>query len=110
MSIFRGLRGAPFLAAQLDGPPEGGRWAQWIGGVVLALAAAIAGIVAIAIFHIATGVFLIFLGWMLHFHYFWGLHPKLCAFSGLGKNVAALGMILPILYGFYCLYYSFVHM
>jgi hypothetical protein len=110
MSIFRGVRGAPFLAEQLNGPPEGGRWAQWIGGVVLALAAVIAGVVAIATSRIAAGVFLIFLGLMLHFHYFWGLHPKLRAFSGLGKNFAALGMIASILYGLYRAYCSFVRM
>jgi hypothetical protein len=91
----RGVRGATFLAEQLDGSPEGGPWAMWVGGVVLALAVAIAGIVAVLTIGVAVGVFLIFFGLMLHFHYFWALHPKLCALSGPAKNVAALGMIGP---------------
>jgi hypothetical protein len=106
MSRFiRAVGAAPVIADQLEGPPQGSGWTKWIGGVFFALLPGIGGIVAITRGRIAVGAFFISLGLFVHFHYFWGLHPKLCALSGLGKNVAALGMIVPILYGFYYFFF-----
>ena len=97
----RGLRGAPVFAEQFDGPPRGDGWTMWIGGVVFALLVAMPAIPAAVRSRYFMAVFFISFGLMLHFHYFWGLHPKLCAFSWLAKNVTALGMIVPMLYGIY---------
>ena len=106
MSLLRGARGAPVIAEQFDGPPQGGRGTMWIGGVVVALLMSIPADFAIAASRIMLAVFFISFGLILHFHYFWGLHPKLCGCSEFAKNVAALGMIVPILYG---LFYLIVH-
>ncbi len=102
-----GVRGAPAFAEQFDGPPRGDGWTMWIGGVVIALLVAIPAIPAAVSSHYAMAVFFISYGLILHFHYFWGLHPKLCRLSWLAKNVTALGMIGPILYG---IYYMLMHM
>ncbi len=96
-----GLRGAPAFAEQFDEPPQGDGWTMWIGGVVLALLVASPAIPAAARSYYFMGVFFFSFRLILHFHYFWGLHPKLCGLSWLAKNVAALGMIVPILYGIY---------
>ena len=99
--FLRSMRGAPAFAEQFDGPPEGDGWTMWIGGVVFAVLAALPAVFAIIGSRYVTALFFLSFGLILHFHYFWGLHPKLCGLSELAKNIAAVGMIFPILYAFY---------
>ena len=85
----------------LNGPPEGDTLSQWILGAVFP---AIIGIVSVFLLIRQTygfGAFVGFFGAFLHFHYFWGLTENHTGISVLGKNCAALGMILCFAYGMY---------
>lgn len=93
-------------ASMFEGPPKGDRWTMWGGGVVLAMIPVVIGSLVLAgSDRVGLAVFLISLGALWHFHYFWGLHSRLAGFSELGKNLAALPMIGSICYGIY--YYLF---
>jgi hypothetical protein len=50
--------------------------------------------VALAIAYIAMGAF-------IHFHYFWGLHPRLCGLSPLFKLLAAIVFLCSFGYTMY---------
>lgn len=87
--------------------PSGGRLKMWMAGVGVALIPIVYGIrclaqgearlfgrganldltghpaVALSIAYLAVGAF-------IHFHYFWGLHPRLYPFSLLLKLLAVL--------------------
>jgi hypothetical protein len=101
------LGSASSFSDGLDGPPEGGRPAQWIGGVVFPILIAIVCIVSLLRQSYGFGVFVGFLSSFVHFHYFWGLTENYTGVSVLGKNGAALGMILCFAYG---IYYFVFHM
>jgi hypothetical protein len=91
--------------AILEAQPQGGRATMWIGGVGLALLPAFAGIQALVSQRgtwgttlwrrtleggpaIALGIGLLGVAAFLHFHFFFGLHPRLCAHSYAGKKLA----------------------
>lgn len=99
--FLRGLRGAPEIASRMDEPPVGDGWTKWIGGAVFPVLIAAPGYVFWATGAVATCIVLVSVGLLLHFHYFWGLHPKLVALSAFAKNVAAFGALCGIAYGVY---------
>ena len=95
-------------AAALGSSPAGGSVKMWIMGIGVAIIPIIYGInclisghtyfpgrgstginltgtaaQSLAIAYIAVGIF-------IHFHYFWGLHPRLYCFSQLLKMLALL--------------------
>ena len=67
---------------------------QWIGGVVFPLIIGVASFVLVVRQSYGLGGFVGLVAAFLHFHYFWGLTEKYGAVSLLGKNIAALGVIL----------------
>lgn len=93
------------LAENLAKGPSGGRSTMWLGGVCVAVVPFVYGVwclitghalmfgrhdsvsvtgspaVALAIAYMSAGLF-------AHFHWFWGLHPRLGALSQLGKIVS----------------------
>lgn len=98
------LKGAGALAdkltADFDGPPEGGRPAQWLLGVVVPSSFAVLGAHAVARhWPMVAGVFCVSLGLLLHVHYFWGLSRRLQPYSDLAKTLAAVPLIGAICYG-----------
>ena len=95
------LGGASSLRDGLGGPPEGDYLTQWIQGVVFPAIIGIASIVLLVRQNYGFGTFVASLGTFLHFHYFWGLTEKYGVVSFVGKNIAALGMILCFAYGMY---------
>ena len=95
------LGSASSFSDSLDGPPEGGTPAQWIGGVVFPVILAIVCLLFLFRQTYGFGTFIGFLSPFLHFHYFWGLTEDYTGVSVLGKNGAALGMILCFAYGMY---------
>ena len=95
------LGGGSSISDGLDGPPEGDSFTQWILGLVFP---AIIGIVCILFLirqKYGFGTFIGLVGAFLHFHYFWGLTENYVRVSVLGKNIAALGLILCFAYGIY---------
>jgi hypothetical protein len=89
-------------AETLDGPPEGNRWTMWVRGVCVPIAVVVGAVVVfLQTAAIPTSLVIFFLGVFLHFHYFWGLHPKLAGMSAYFKNCAALGVIVSFFYGFF---------
>jgi hypothetical protein len=98
LTLHDRFRGAAAFSDALDGPPSGDRRTQWILGVFFSLVASIASIATAFTYHWWPGTFGFFFACFLHFHYFWGLTEKWVGVSDIGKNVAALGMILLIGY------------
>jgi hypothetical protein len=91
--------------AILEAQPQGGRATMWIGGVGLALLPVIGGIQTLVSQQgtlgttlwrrtleggpaISLGIGLIGVGAFLHFHFFFGLHPRLREHSHAGKKLA----------------------
>jgi len=91
----------------LDARPRGGRATMWLGGVGLALLPVLYGIHCLVTRKGELGTLLwpsaveggaaiaLGLGWIgvgafLHFHFFFGLHPRLDAHSRAGKRVALI--------------------
>jgi hypothetical protein len=95
------LGGASSIGDGLDGPPEGDAFAQWILGVIFPALIGIGGVVFLVRQTYGFGTFVAFFAAFLHFHYFWGLTEEHVYVSVLGKNIAALGMILCFAYGMY---------
>ncbi len=85
----------------LDGPPQGDRLTQWIGGVVFPAVIGVFSVDSLARQSYGFGVSVCLLAAFLHFHFFWGLTEKHVFVSVLGKNIVALGMILWVAYGIY---------
>ena len=85
----------------LDGPPEGDRLTQWIGGVVFPAIIGVFSIGSLVRGNYGFGAFVCLVAAFVHFHFFWGLNDKYAFVSVLGKNIAALGMLLCIAYGAY---------
>jgi hypothetical protein len=95
------LGGASSIGDGLDGPPEGDAFAQWILGVIFPVIIGIGGVVFLVRQTYGFGTFVAIFAAFLHFHYFWGLTEEHVYVSVLGKNIAALGMILCLAYGMY---------
>lgn len=98
------LRGAAWFAekwgADLDRPPEGGRWTKWLCGVVAPVSLIAWGAYALVRRQPpVVGVFWASLGLFVHFHYFWGLSRRLQPYSELAKTLAAIPLIGAICYG-----------
>lgn len=102
--------------------PSGGRVKQWLAGAALAGVPVIYGIVCLARGYTvllgrgrseklygeaggALAIACISIGAFLHFHYFWGLSPRLERFSHPGKILCIL-VFLPSF--FYAVYRGFV--
>jgi hypothetical protein len=85
----------------LDGPPEGDRLTQWIGGVVFPAIVGVFSVGSLVRQNYGFGVFVCLLAAFLHFHFFWGLTERYGFVSFIGKNLTALGMILCCVYGLY---------
>lgn len=100
-----GTRRRRTLSDLLDARPRGGRATMWLGGVGLALLPVCYGASCIVTGKgelgttlwkstveggaaIALGLGWIGVGAFLHFHFFFGLHPRLTAHSRTGKLVA----------------------
>lgn len=92
---------ASSISDSLDGAPQGDRLTQWIGGVVFPAIIGLFSIGSLVERNYGTGAFVCFLAAFLRFHFFSGLTEKHVLVSDLGKNIAALGMILCIAYGVY---------
>lgn len=99
--------GLPGGADSLDKPPEGGTIQMWLSGVVFALVPTVYGVRCLAAGAttiigrrgwltvtgwpgIAFGITFVSLGLLMHFHYFWSVHPRLCHYCELGKLVSLL--------------------
>ena len=95
---FPFLGGAADLAEGANGPPErGDRWTMWIGGVVIPSLVAAYGLMRLVTqISVASTIVLVSVALLLHFHFFWGLHPKLRGLSEFAKNCAAAGALLGI--------------
>jgi hypothetical protein len=93
------------VADLIEAQPRGGSPTMWLGGVGLALLPMVYGISCLVTRQgelgttiwssevqgapaIALGVGWIGVGLFLHFHFFFGLHSRLAAFSRRGKSVA----------------------
>ncbi len=95
------LGGAASFGDRFDGPPQGDKLTQWIGGVFFAAFFAMGGIDLLARQAYGWGMFFEFLAAFLHFHYYWGLTENYLAVSFVGKNAMALGMISCFFHGLY---------
>ncbi len=49
---------------------------------------------------VAVGLAFVLLGLYLHFHWYWGNHPRLNAYYVLLQGIALLGLAASIIYGF----------
>jgi hypothetical protein len=87
------LSGASSFSDGFDDPPE--------GGVVFPVIIGIVSVVLLIRQAYGLGAFVGCLSAFIHFHYFWGLTKNYLFVSFLGKNGAALAMILCIAYGVY---------
>jgi hypothetical protein len=98
--------------------PSGGRFKQWFAGVFLALLPIGYGIHALKVGRTVLlgnrsaadltgppGVFLaaayIAIGFFIHFHYFWGLHPRLCDYAEHSKALSLIVFAPCFLYAIY---------
>lgn len=121
------------LADAMTDPPEGDNKGQaWVFGVIFAAIPLIYGIVCCVSAHakviaiafrglpamggglfldvfgapaVSLGVFFIFVGCFMHFHYFWGNYPKLANYYEIGKYLSIAGIIAALAaYGYFTMF------
>ncbi len=119
MSIWdRLFRERPVYWESFSTAPSGGRITRWFCGVFLALIPIRYGVRCIFIeratlwgkFHshltvrgtaaISLGIAYIAIGAFAHFHWFWGLHPRLQPFTDVGKLITLLVFLSSLGYAF----------